>query len=252
MSTFLKLWPGSFPVHIAFFKSSLSKKDRKDYFPVIFLLVFVTSIIISCNKDDNSPDPLKDIEGNTYKTIRIGTQTWMAENLKTTILNNGTQIPQIINSEDWRNLYTEGYCWYNNDPDANRDTYGALYNGFTVSTGELCPTGWHIPTREDWLTLREFLSDTINGGNSLKETGPEHWLPSNISADNSTGFSALPSGIRYFEGTFSSINSFTSFWSGTETSQNELWYISLYSGNSGVSMHHISKKYGFSVRCVKD
>lgn len=250
MKTFLKFWSGSFPDDIIFLKSSLSTKDRKNYFPVIFLAA-ITTIMISCSKDDK-PEPVKDIEGNIYKTVSIGTQIWMAENLKTTRFNDGTEIAEVVGNEAWSNLSTAGYCWYNNDEENNKDAFGALYNGFTVSTGDLCPTGWHIPLREDWLTLREFLSDTINGGNNLKRTGSEHWLPSNKSADNSTGFSALPSGIRYFEGTFNSINSFTSFWSGTETGKNELWYLSLYSGNAGVTMHHISKKYGFSVRCIKD
>ncbi len=250
MKTYVKLWSGSLPVLPDFSKGNLLEKDRKSFFSSI-IIVAITTIIISCSKDD-TPEPVKDIDGNVYKTVRIGTQIWMAENLKTTKFNDGTSITEVVSKETWTNLSAEGYCWYDNDAETYKDTYGALYNGFTVSAGELCPAGWHIPVREDWQKLMEFLSDTIDGGNSLKIKGSQHWPPSDNSADNSTGFSALPSGIRYFEGTFSSVNSFTSFWSGTETGQKMLWYISLYSGNSGVSLRQISKKYGFSVRCVKD
>jgi uncharacterized protein (TIGR02145 family) len=225
-------------------------KDVKSFLTAV-ILVAVATLISGCSKDD-TPEPVRDIDGNIYKTVRIGTQVWMAENLKTTRFNDGTEIKEVVSKESWANLSAEGYCWYDNDAETYKDTYGALYSGYTVGAGELCPAGWHIPLREDWQKLIEFLSDTITGGNSLKIKGSQHWPSSDISADNSTGFSALPSGIRYFEGTFSSINTFTSFWSGTEPGKNDLWYISLYSGSSVVSMRHISKKYGFSVRCVKE
>lgn len=216
------------------------------------ILVVLIVFFISCSKEVKPPEPVPDIEGNIYKTVQIGTQFWMAENLKTTRYNDGTTIPLITNGNDWGNLKTPGYCWYLNDEGTYKDPYGALYNGYTVSTGLLCPTGWHVPGRDEWQQLRNFLADTIKGGGKLKEAGTIHWLPPNKGAENSTGFNALAAGIRYFEGSFSSFSYFTSFWSATETGTNNQWYLSLYYGDATVSMNHRSKKQGFSVRCIKD
>jgi len=216
------------------------------------ILVVLIVFFISCSKKDKPPEPVTDIEGNIYKTVRIGTQIWMAENLKTTRFNDGTSIPLITNDIAWGNLTTPGYCWYKNDEGTYKDPYGALYNGYTVIPGILCPTGWHLPGMDEWQQLRDFLVDTTKGGGKLKEAGTIHWLSPNKGADNSTGFSALAAGIRYFEGSFSSFSYFTSFWSSTETGTNDQWYLSLYYGNAIVSMNHRSKNQGFSVRCIKD
>jgi len=210
-------------------------------------------LAISCKKkDDKPPDPVADIEGNTYKTVKIDTLVWMAENLKTTRYNDGTEIPLVTNTEAWGKLTTPGYCWYNNDEAAYKDPYGALYNGPTVSTGKLCPTGWHVPTREEWQQLRVFLNDTITGGGKMKEAGTTHWLTPNKGADNSSGFTALAAGIRYFEGSFSSVLYSTCIWSATEIDSNDEWYLSLYFGDAIIKINHSSKKHGFSVRCLKD
>ncbi|MCX6327235.1 MAG: fibrobacter succinogenes major paralogous domain-containing protein [Bacteroidia bacterium] len=217
------------------------------------LLGALLILALGCRKeDDKPPDPVSDIEGNTYKTVKTGTQVWMAENLKTTRYNDGTDIALVTNTEVWSNLATPGYCWYNNDEAANKDTYGALYNGHTVSTGKLCPTGWHVPIREEWLQLRDFLGDTLTGGGKLKEAGTTHWLAPNKGADNSSGFTSLAAGIRYLEGSYKTILYFTCIWSATETGTNDEWYLSLYFGDAIAKMSHISKKHGFSVRCIKD
>lgn len=220
----------------------------------IYKLILVALVVhfISCSKEDKPPEPVTDIEGNTYKTVRIGTQIWMAENLKTTRYNDGTNIPLITNGTDWGNLSTPGYCWYNNDEGTYKETYGALYNGYTISPGILCPTGWHVPDREEWQQLRDFLVDTAKGGGKLKEANTIHWLSPNKGADNSTGFRALPAGIRYFEGSFSSISYFTAYWSATETMTNDEWYLSLYYGDAIANMSYKPKKHGFSIRCIKD
>jgi uncharacterized protein (TIGR02145 family) len=98
-----------------------------------------------------------DIEGNDYTTVTIGTQTWMGENLKTTKLTDGESIPKITDNAAWPNLATPAYCWYNNDETAHKKIYGALYNWYTVNTGKLCPTGWHIPSDDEWKTMIAFL-----------------------------------------------------------------------------------------------
>ena len=225
---------------------------RSKISPYKLILGTLVILTISCNKDDKPPDPVSDIEGNTYKTVRIGNQVWMADNLKTTRYNDGTEILLVTNTEIWRNLTTPGYCWYNNDDISFKDTYGALYNGYSVSTGNLCPTGWHVPAREEWQQLREFLGDTITGGGKLKEAGTTHWLSPNKGADNSSGFKALAAGIRYFEGSFSAFSYYTGIWSATEIGSNDEWYLSLYFGDAIVNMNYTSKNHGFSVRCIKE
>ena len=220
-----------------------------------YTLIFGALVILSmsCRKEeDKPPDPVTDIEGNTYKTVIIGTQVWMAENLKTTRYNDGTKISLITNDTSWRNRTAPAYSWYNNDEATYKDTYGALYNGYTVNTGQLCPTGWHVPAWEEWQQLITFLGDTIKGGGKLKEAGTTHWLTPNKGADNSSGFTALAAGIRYFEGSFSSVLYYTCFWSANEIGSNDEWYTGLYFGDAAVIMDHRSKNHGFSVRCIKD
>lgn len=220
----------------------------------LYILSFVALLLslTTCNKEDSPPDPVTDIDGNTYKTVKIGTQIWMAENLKTTTLNNGTVIRQITGNSVWDTLVTPGYCWYNNDEVSYKDPYGALYNGYAITDGMICPTGWHVPSLEDWQLLVVFSGDSIKAGGKLKEAGTDYWLAPNRGAINSSGFGALPAGIRYFEGTFSSISYFTSFWSSSLVGLNDKWYLGLYYGDAKASIGHKSQSYGFSVRCIKD
>lgn len=218
----------------------------------IFIGVAFTLLTISCKKGDKPLEVVTDQEGNRYNTITIGNQVWMAENLRTTILNDGSEIPLVENADIWSNLTSPGYCWYNNDEASFKDAYGALYNGYTIITEKLCPSGWHIPERQDWQALRNFLGDSTAVGGKLKESGTIHWLSPNTGADNSSGFTGRGSGIRYFEGTFSSILSFSSLWSSTITQTDELWYTGLFYAGADFLMDHRNEKYGFSVRCLKN
>ncbi len=136
---------------------------------------------------------LTDHDGNVYKTFLIGTQTWMAENLKTTKLNDGTSIPLVIDTTSWSNLATPAYCWYNNDPDY-KNPYGALYNWYTVNTGKLCPTGWHVPSDTEWTMMTNYLGGESLAGGKLKSTSG--WNNPNTGATNETGFTAIPGGNR--------------------------------------------------------
>lgn len=212
----------------------------------------IFNILICCSKKDNSPDPVADIEDNIYKTIQVGDQIWMADNLKTSSLSDRTGIPVVTDAGDWNELTTPGLCWYDNDANANKTVYGALYNYYAVTSGKLCPPGWHVPSMDEWQKFRGILGDTISGGGKLKEAGILHWKTPNTGATNSTGFTALPAGIRYFEGTFNSRFFFTSFWSSTEEDNNKGWYMSLYFNDAVASLNKTSKKDGFSVRCIKD
>ena len=219
-----------------------------------YTVILGTLLVLSfgCKKEEAPPGPVTDIDGISYRTVKIGDQIWMAENLKTTRYNDGTEISLIKDATIWNGLKTGGYCWYKNDESLYRDPYGAIYNGYAAGTGKLCPAGWHVPEKEDWLKLREFTGDTIKGGGKLKESGIDHWLTPNKGADNSSGFTALPSGMRYFEGTFTSLLTFAGIWSSTETGIKDLWYMSLYYGDAAFTISHMTKNHGFSVRCIKD
>lgn len=219
----------------------------------ILILAEIIILSISCQKEsEKPPEPVKDFEGNSYKTIKAGTQIWMAENLRATKFNDGTAISTVTASIQWKSIITAAYCWYDNDSIANSATYGALYNGYAVNSGKLCPTGWHIPAIDEWSQLREFFIDTISEGGKLKEAGIAHWMNPNNGATNSTGFTALPSGFRFTDGSFTAIHYYTGFWTASENGGDNQYFLGLYYGDASVSMSSVPKRYGLSVRCVKD
>ncbi|MCX6334222.1 MAG: fibrobacter succinogenes major paralogous domain-containing protein [Bacteroidia bacterium] len=160
-----------------------------------------------------------DVDGNTYKTIRIGQQIWMAEDLKATRYSDGTAIPNITYDTVWTALTTPAYCWFDNDAATYKPTYGVLYNWYVVdaySNGNrnVCPTGWHVPSELDWSDLSAFLGSVYVGG-LLKETGIAHWMSPNLGATNVTGFTALPGGSRTFDGIFDGIGLYENWWTTT-------------------------------------
>jgi uncharacterized protein (TIGR02145 family) len=220
-----------------------------------FLLLVITFLFVvtSCKKE-NDETTVTDIDGNIYNIITIGTQVWVAENLKTTKYNDGTQIPNVTSKSQWDNLTTDAFCWYNNDASANKATYGALYNWFTVNTGKLCPTGWHVPTNTEWATLTDFLGDESSAGGKLKEAGTAHWVNPNTDATDQYGFTALPGGDRYpasgFE--FYGIGEYGAWWSSTEYSASHAHYRETYNNGGSLYAEYTNKKFGFSVRCIKD
>ena len=138
-----------------------------------------------------------DADSNYYPVVIIGTQTWMAKNLKTTKYNDNTAIPGVTNNTTWANSTFPAYCWYNNNGAAYKNLYGALYNWHTVDSGNFCPVGWHVPSDDEWKTLEMYLGmsqsdadgEGIRGtdeGGKLKETGNTHWESPNRGATNET------------------------------------------------------------------
>jgi len=200
-----------------------------------------------------------DIDGNPYNTVVIGTQTWMAENLKTTKYKDGTSILLITDNSVWANLSTSAYCWPKNDI-TNKATYGALYNAYAVNTSKLCPSGWHVPSHEEWHTLvinfdpNADLSGILNSiaGGKLKEIGTTHWLSPNTGADNESGFSALPGGARYSNGTIEQIGGYAYFWSSTASDTECNWSYFLSYNNALISWGGGSYLCGMFIRCLKD
>ncbi len=201
-----------------------------------------------------SATTVTDVDGNVYEAVTIGTQTWMAENLKTTKYNDGSAIPVELNNSKWSNLRTPAYCWYANNGPANKDTYGALYNWYAVSTGKLAPEGWHVAADSEWNALITYLGGTAVAGGPLKEAGMIHWNwgTVNAGATNETGFSALPGGMRTYVGDFSGINLVTYLWSSSNYSETYAMACTISCSTSDVQRLTLSKWLGFSVRCVKD
>ena len=190
-----------------------------------------------------------DADGNVYATVIIGEQEWMAENLKTTKYNDGTDIPHVTDNGAWANLTTGAYCWYNNDQTAYGDTYGALYNWYAVETGKLCPTGWHVPTDAEWTQLTDYLGGDDIAGGKLKATSG--WSNNGNGTDD-YGFSALPGGSRGTYGSFYYVGYYGCWWSATERSTNYAWSRYMYYYDFDVYWSSNYKEYGFSVRCLRD
>ncbi|HEY5587234.1 MAG TPA: FISUMP domain-containing protein [Ruminiclostridium sp.] len=195
---------------------------------------------IACTDEDN----------NNYPVVSIGNQVWMAENLKTTKYQDGTNIPLVVSNAEWSNLRTAGYCWYNNDPGTYKPHYGALYNWFTLNSGEVCPSGWHVPSDDELTTLTSFLGGENIAGGKLKEIGTSHWLSPNTGATDETGFTALPGDARYVDGTFKFFGSYSHWWSSSEFDNNKSWLRYLMNDWEGVARINTDKKYGLSVRCI--
>jgi uncharacterized protein (TIGR02145 family) len=196
--------------------------------------------------------PVTDIDGNVYNTVKIGTQVWMNENLKTTKYNDNTSIPIVTNTNMWSILSTPGYCWNDNDEATNKATYGGLYNWYTVNTGKLCPIGWHVPGDAEWTLLTNYLEGVSVAGGKLKESGYDHWNSPNTGATNETGFNALPGGSRGYDGIFGGIGDYGFWWSSSGYNSSYAWYRYVEYDLSSVARSYGSKEDGFSVRCVRD
>ena len=237
---------------------------KKQTFSALFMLAIGLTAI-------KAQKPIIDIDGNTYKTVTIGTQTWMAENLKVTKYNDGTVIPNITNNTKWSSITTGAVCSFNNTTNAKTiKTYGILYNWHAVNTGKLCPTGWHVPSNAEWVTLETYL---IDGGYNYDGRTTENniakamastigWKTSfqigaignSPSTNNKSGFSALPRGGRYHDGTFDGIGYYGLWWSSTEGSASIADYKNLtYFGSDLISYYETGYKVlGCSVRCLKN
>ena len=191
---------------------------------------------------------LTDIDDNEYNTLTIGTQTWMAEPLKTTRYNDGTPIPLVSDNSEWATSESPAYCWYMNDPDSYKNVYGARYNWYAASTGKLCPTGWHVPTGQDFTDLTGYLG--ANVGDKLTQGHYDYAkLMSYLEASNETGFSATPIFIRYDNG-FDTYEGNCKYWCSSEYDDESGVTLAVSPDYSGTSS---TEKYiGLPVRCIKD
>jgi len=233
---------------------------------IISLLALV--FIYSCTPQD-APNTFTDSrDGKVYKTVTIGEQVWMAENL--------AYLPSVVGpatgSEDAGNETVAFYYVYGYDgtdvaaakATANYSTYGVLYNWTAAMNGAasndanpsgvqgVCPDGWHLPSDEEWTQLADFLGGTSVAGGKMKEAGTAHWTTPNTDATNSSGFTALPGGYRSNAGAFSGFGTNGLWWSSSQYGTSNAWFHTLYYDGSYVLRSHANKENGFSVRCVRD
>lgn len=186
-------------------------------------------------------------------TVKIGKQTWMKKNLDVTRYRNGDPIPQVTDSVLWAALTTGAYCYFNNDSATYAATYGKLYNWYAVSDPRgLAPAGWHVPSDVEWTTLTLFLGGDSVAGGKLKETGLLHWRTPNRQATNTTGFTALPGGMRTNKGSFFSLNLYSLFWSSKGFGTTRAYFRSLNSISPRINRDYREKESAFYVRCVRN
>ncbi|MDX9696823.1 MAG: FISUMP domain-containing protein [Bacteroidales bacterium] len=206
-----------------------------------------------------------DYDGNDYKIVKIGNQIWMAENLKSTHYADGEVIPLVEDSVIWSNLDSneKAYCFYGNST-SNANIFGALYNWEATMNGSnssnsnpsgvqgICPVSWHLPSNNEWVELINYLGGENIAGGKLKEIGLIHWDNPNSGASNESGFTALPSGRRSYNGEFDNLGSWAYYWTSYELYDEMPNITKLRSDSYYVYYGEAMKNFSFSVRCIKD
>jgi uncharacterized protein (TIGR02145 family) len=228
-------------------------RNKQLYLAAIILLILGLSRLQA--QTDKATEPLTDIDNNVYKTVMIGKQIWMAENLKTSRYSNGDSIGTT--HPDTLNYMTEStpkYQWIYAGNESNLVPYGRLYTWYTVTDSrKVCPTGWHVPSKEEWATLTKFLGGDSLAHGKLKETGIKHWDKPNTGATNESGFTGIPGGNHHPKGSFLYMGECGHWWSVTEQDKNFAWRLRLRNDDNIENFFgYAPKLMGWSVRCVKD
>ena len=251
-------------------KIALSQIMLPAYQGVVAKIPAIVTPSFSCG-----PSTVSDIDGNLYNTVLIGTQCWMASNIKVTRYSDGTTIPDQTANTNWGTLLTGARTVYTGEA-SYLATYGYLYNWYAAKgiitsgvspTKNICHTGWHVPTDAEWTIMIQSLdpSQAVNSGNvstfngiqsytaggKIKTTGYTYWNTPNTGATNESGFSALPGGTRHINGSFYNVRLYALFWSATEYDGNSAWSNHVKSSNGNVHRGSGNKSSGFSVRCLR-
>ena len=214
-------------------------------------MILVLSFLIGCGNDNNT-NPVD----NNIESVTIGSQVWMKKNLDVDHYRNGDPIPEVQDSAQWANLTTGTWCYYNNS-DSLGQIYGKLYNWYAVNDPRgLAPNGWHVPSIIETNTLFDYLGGQYKNAGKLKEAGNTHWKSPNLDATNQSFFSALPGGCcHYYEwGTrrFSGIGFNGFWWNSTEIMNTHAYLWNINYNSADVSGKGVTKKGGFSVRCLRN
>ena len=215
---------------------------RKNY------LTFILLILVLCFSSTINYAQVTDIDGNTYNTVIIGTQEWMAENLKSTRFSNGDVIPNVTDINDFYYQGAPAWAYYANNS-SNGDIYGKLYNGFVATDNRnCCPTGWHVPTDAEWITLRNFAGGEAIAGGKLKNSNP--W-----NGTDDYGFNAMPGGLRYaLAGDLNEGSLFGQgfWWSSEYVSSVDIYFYR--AETFATNFYRAAENYtlGMSIRCIKD
>jgi uncharacterized protein (TIGR02145 family) len=226
---------------------------------LLFFFLPVCTLLISCEKEKEgihtilnpwvTYGTLTDIDGNSYKTIQIGTRTWMVRNLKTTRYNDGSPIQVVTDPKLWNSLASPACCWQDNSP-IYKTTYGVLYNWYAVNTKKLCPVGWHISSDSDWNELTSYLGGENLAGGKLKESGFSHWYSPNNGATDETHFRALPGGYKSSsDSLFHGLHESGYWWTSTANDDMALGRV-MSTSNNYVQRGFYPISSGFSVRCI--
>jgi uncharacterized protein (TIGR02145 family) len=193
-----------------------------------------------------------DIDSNTYKTITIGKQEWMAKNLDVSVFRNGDPIPEVKSDDEWRKAGEEGkpaWCYYENKIE-NGNKYGKLYNWFAINDPRgLAPAGWHISSDAEWRNTTDFLGGEDAAGTKMKSSSG--WTDDG-DGTNESGFTGLPAGCRDLNGIFSGKGIIGFWWSSAEYDKTHAWYRCIDISPYYVYRTNYYKQNGLSVRCIRD
>ena len=233
------------------------------YCLIISALIFTYYPVNAQEENPYEAMPIRDREGNVYRVIMLETGVWMADNLNTFSLNDGTPIKLIRDPKEWENTKTPAYGWFSNDL-KYCTTYGPVYNWYAVETGKLCPKGWHVPTEQEWNDLMDYAGGQErkqDNPGKLKEKGTEHWKAPNTGATNEVFFNALPaSPVRIF-GYPDEPGTSTLWWTSTETMNDidpvtkkptNAEIVGLKYNYSSKTLGSFQKESGLPVRCKSD
>ncbi len=249
---------GSFSLNTTYYVRAYAMNDKEEtgYGNEITITTVANPILFNSEKTYGT---VTDIDGNTYRTIELGSQVWMAENLRTQKFSNGDLIGTINSSIP--NITKETspkYQWVFENNEHNLPVYGRLYTWYVATDNRnVCPVGWHVPTLDEWFTLSLFsVADGKMEGGRLKEKGLTHWNKPNLEATNETGFTAVPSGWRlpWGEGaiTFNYLGEFADYWMNRESSTTNGTCVKLDCEMNVSSYFGLHKAFGLSIRCLKD
>lgn len=202
-----------------------------------------------------TPPTVLDIDNNEYPALKVGNKVWMAKNLRATHFLNGDEIPTTVAAGTDISSETDPlYRWYYNGDYGTSLTYGNLYTWHTMTDArKVCPAGWHLPTDAEWTALENALGGYTIAGSKLKEPDNEHWLePYNTDATDESCFTALPGGYRASEGSYFLLENEARFWTSTESETANAWARTITATSTSVTRAGMDKKWGLSVRCIKD